>query len=827
MHLPIDQILLGDCLDVLRTLPDASVDSVVCDPPYGLGNKDPSPENIFMYVLGASVLDTGGDFMGSGWSIPPVPVWREVYRVLKPGGHVLSFAGSRTADLIGIGLRMAGFESRDSIARMFPTLYWTYGSGMPKSHSIGPAIDKKLGPESKEAAQWEGWGSGIKPAAEPILVFRKPLEGTLANNVLKYGTGGLNIDATRVRHASKDDFEAHKKGVDAIREKGGSRDKSWKNASDLSGANEVTTSGRWPANLLLEHVPYAEWWRLRADISELQRQETFAYYGVEQTLSAMRGAHLGDPLDSGKAEVLLKSVRGAFTTGPSATEDGLGVAAMPAMPRAIRSATGLGSARSEEVLLEEVPRAVERRQTVQAGQTSHARSSREDEGRCDGEVPPREFEPVEGRTLYIRAGVRLCHGGSSARAAEGSGSTDGPESEEQDVHPGAPRGGGGNLGSTNPKRRGRASRKRRKDGQSSREPGGGLPQGSQPGPPRDREQGGSARSPVGAATGGELGLEVRGDLVAEHLSPLFTFSRVEGCRKVGTKEIAPHPQGPDRFQKTSGGGFSEAYGNQIAADDPEVLPVWDCADGCPVAALDAQSGDRPSTLTGRADPNGSHEHPGTEMNPNSTFLGERTHLSRVYADAGGASRFFTQLDGAAWECAEGCPVKELQEQGVAMGSHAAGNKGETNHVSGKGYGGAFKPMTNNPDYHADEGGVDRFFSQFEAEGEVPFKYIAKANRKEAGCGEFEVEHVTLKPLALMRWLVRLVTRKGGVVLDPYAGSGSTCHAAVLEGMHFIGIERDEKSHAEATKRLEIVLRRDQERKDEEETYAFMMGRAGG
>lgn len=243
--------------------------------------------------------------------------------------------------------------------------------------------------------------------------------------------------------------------------------------------------------------------------------------------------------------------------------------------------------------------------------------------------------------------------------------------------------------------------------------------------------------------------------------------------------------------------------------------------------MDAQSGDRPSTLTGRADPNGSHEHPGTEMNPNSTFLGERTHLSRVYADAGGASRFFTQLDGAAWECAEGCPVKELQEQGVAMGSHAAGNKGETNHVSGKGYGGAFKPMTNNPDYHADEGGVDRFFSQFEAEGEVPFKYIAKANRKEAGCGEFEVEHVTLKPLALMRWLVRLVTRKGGVVLDPYAGSGSTCHAAVLEGMHFIGIERDEKSHAEATKRLEIVLRRDQERKDEEETYAFMMGRAGG
>jgi site-specific DNA-methyltransferase (adenine-specific) len=169
-------------------------------------------------------------------------------------------------------------------------------------------------------------------------------------------------------------------------------------------------------------------------------------------------------------------------------------------------------------------------------------------------------------------------------------------------------------------------------------------------------------------------------------------------------------------------------------------------------------------------------------------------------------------------------VKALHEQGIESGSHAAGNKGETNHVSGKGYGGAFKPMTNNPDYHADEGGVDRFFTQLEAEGGAPFRYIPKANRKEAGCGEFEIQHVTVKPLALMRWIIKLVTRKEGIVLDPYAGSGSTCHAAVLEGMHFIGIERDETNHAEAVRRLEIVMQKDQERKEAEAVYAFSMGR---
>lgn len=154
--------------------------------------------------------------------------------------------------------------------------------------------------------------------------------------------------------------------------------------------------------------------------------------------------------------------------------------------------------------------------------------------------------------------------------------------------------------------------------------------------------------------------------------------------------------------------------------------------------------------------------------------------------------------------------------------HAAGNKGETNHVTGDTvYQSGFKPMTNNPDYHADGTSASRFFSQFDG---VPFKYVAKANRKEAGCGEFEVQHITVKPLALIRWIVKLVTRKGGLVLDMYCGSGTTCHAAVLEGMNFIGMERDETNHAEAQKRLGIVFKKEEARKEAEDSFDFAMGR---
>ena len=146
---------LGDCIDHMARIPDASVDAVVTDPPYGLS------------------------FMGKRWDcdVPSVDVWRECLRVLKPGGHLLAFAGTRTQHRMATYIEDAGFEIRDMIA-------WVYGSGMPKSKNLN--------------GDWSGFGTALKPAIEPITMARKPLSGTVASNVLQHGTGALNIDGCRV-----------------------------------------------------------------------------------------------------------------------------------------------------------------------------------------------------------------------------------------------------------------------------------------------------------------------------------------------------------------------------------------------------------------------------------------------------------------------------------------------------------------------------------------------------------------------------------------------------------------------------------------------------
>ena len=220
----------GDCLEELKKIPDNSVDSIVTDPPYGLSNTKPAQvaDVLKAWVTGdtVSVPAKKGGFMGKDWDsfVPPPAVWEECYRVLKPGGHMAVFAGTRTQDLMGLSIRLAGFEIREQ-------LNWIYGSGFPKSMDVSKAIDKAAGaerevlserpaygiggngilsghsegatakvtaPSTDEAKQWEGWGTALKPATEPIVLARKPLEGTVANNVLTYGTGGLNIDASRV-----------------------------------------------------------------------------------------------------------------------------------------------------------------------------------------------------------------------------------------------------------------------------------------------------------------------------------------------------------------------------------------------------------------------------------------------------------------------------------------------------------------------------------------------------------------------------------------------------------------------------------------------------
>ena len=253
------ELLHGDCLERLRELPDGSVDACVTDPPYGLS------------------------FMGKAWDydVPGAEVWREVLRVLKPGGHLLAFAGTRTQHRMAVQIEDAGFEIRDLIA-------WVYGSGFPKSLDVSKAIDKAAGAEREvvgtytvygtaakgkrkgraaaasdqgsatgcskdlaitapatEAAQkWKGWGTALKPALEPITVARKPFKGTVAANVLEHGTGALNIDGCRVGTSKQVPASASTR-PNAIFGRGiGSL------GTGASGSGFDPNIGRWPANVI-------------------------------------------------------------------------------------------------------------------------------------------------------------------------------------------------------------------------------------------------------------------------------------------------------------------------------------------------------------------------------------------------------------------------------------------------------------------------------------------------------------------------------------------------------------------------------------------------
>ena len=268
-------IIHGDCLEELKKIDDNSVDAVITDPPYGLSNTKPAQvaDVLAAWVTGETekVPAKRGGFMGKDWDsfVPPPAVWQECMRVLKPGGHMAVFAGARTQDLMGLSIRLAGFEIRD-------TLGWVYGSGFPKSMDVSKAIDKAAGaerevvgrakgaqaestgrygawgndrgdgiseynltaPATSEAQRWDGWGTALKPAIEPIILARKPLDGTVANNVLAHGVGGLNIDACRV---ATGDTLSIGSGKPAF-------------ASDFSGSNPGTQNpaGRFPANVLLD-----------------------------------------------------------------------------------------------------------------------------------------------------------------------------------------------------------------------------------------------------------------------------------------------------------------------------------------------------------------------------------------------------------------------------------------------------------------------------------------------------------------------------------------------------------------------------------------------
>jgi site-specific DNA-methyltransferase (adenine-specific) len=327
----------GDCLEMMRELPDASIDSIVTDPPYGLS------------------------FMGKGWDrgVPGVEYWTEAIRVAKPGAHLVAFGGTRTYHRLAVAIEDAGWEVRDCFV-------WAYGQGFPKSHDVSKAIDKAAGaerevigqkvyadghiqndatdrngsgrciffmrdgvdpkrmetaPATDDARRWSGWGTALKPAWELAIVARKPFRGTVAENVLRHGTGAINVDGCRIlgadtttRHNSSS--SSYMTGcIGSIQPV---------QATYTTGSDK----GRWPANLAHDGSP---------DVLELFPREAARFFYSAKASKADRGEGNTHPtvkpsdlmayicrLVTPPGGVVLDPFMGSGSTGVAALREGFG-----------------------------------------------------------------------------------------------------------------------------------------------------------------------------------------------------------------------------------------------------------------------------------------------------------------------------------------------------------------------------------------------------------------------------------------------------------------------------------------------------------------------
>lgn len=655
------EIIQGDCLDLLKQMKDESVDAIITDPPYGLGNKEPSIDQIVKYLEGAE-LDLGGDFMGKLWNIPSIAVWKETYRVLKPGGFLLSFGGTRTWDLISLGIRAAGFEKCEDIAR-FSALAWVFGSGFPKSLNISKAIaNLAAGGGSDDGAtvldhQYQGVGTALKPSFEPILVFQKPI---------------AEVSSIEICEITRWDHWCRKK---IVRENS-VKFKAFINAGfrPIISTAEVVVKEKElqgiPSKFEILCYECQSWFRpmnWNGETLEAKCRNPECWERIEYDSCLVREAT--DQTEFEFDEELDETDKPYFVT---------------------KSKKGLHPDVDNLIVLEHAD-----------GETIISRTA------------SKAWE-IKGYAANI---IKYGTGGLNIDACR--------VITNDNLNGGAYSGGErptsmtGNTGEAGGK-------------SSIFEAGGGRLSSVQ------------YKQPVGRWPS---------NLILEH---------AEGCVPVGKKQVKADPcSGGEGVRE---GGFvatgsvdgngkpcGPLYGD---TDGLEVVTVWKCADGCPSKALSEQSGQLKSGNPGimRLGKNTGSAY-GAESRSSGTRM-------TGYGDTGTASRFFPQFQPDRPSLLDTDPFFYCPK--TSRSEREAGCE----HLPGKTGAQAVGREEGSPGTQSPRAGAGR---------------AAKNVRN---------YHTTVKPISLMRWLIRLVSRPGQIVVDPYAGSGTTLCAAALENVNAIGFERE-------------------------------------
>jgi hypothetical protein len=705
------QLFLGDCLDVLAELPDCSIDAVCTDPPYGLefmGREwdtfKPSqarirtrPDQRTNPAEGKSVVSVPESYTAG----QPFQAWcfawaSECLRVLKPGGYMLAMGGSRTWHRLACAVEDAGFEIRDSVADLTGQdaagLMWVYAGGFPKSADAGRAIDMKVCPqdgrhfmrqmpanpkpgdhvcpESEEGDPWRGWGTALKPAHEPIVVARKPLAGTVAANVLQFGTGALNIGGCRVgttRDVPASNSNRETASVYGAFGAGGGPD------------NLNPDMGRWPPNVLLTHSADCKRTGTREVPSNARSRRKPAgsakFPGAYGDLVNDQDRAYGNP---GAPEVVevwdcaeAQTIRVKRFTLPDGTV---------VEPASTSAPVLLGALEAVRDLLPSASRSAGTQSTLGSGQAHVVPGS--------GPAGSRGDYPADHRS-----------GGAPAREAAEGGRSSAPRLADALESALA-------LG--------------RSPGRTPRSQPGDRPSSSDDAP--------GSNTP-GRTAPGRTGV---GDLCAPSASA-GKASSTAGTGSLGLLPAGPGDSTPPSSTPASGGS-TESIPSRTACTDEEFRLLAS-------SALSEASFEGVVTCT---------DH--TVVLP-------------------------------------GCPVAELDRQSGALTSGVPAVRrlsgSDANGNTSAAYGAESRPAGSQMVGYGDTGGASRFFPAF--------RWQAKAPASERPRLADGTAHPTVKPLTLMQWLVRLVTPPGGLVLDPFGGSGTTAEACVIEGFNCILVEKDPAS----------------------------------